>query len=118
MAKTFKNTIINGYNDKPIILQTNTAGDTKEVTLEMALQVILNNAPLKTMQDSVNGMRLQLALDKAKDGADIVLEEGTHDWLRPIAESLTPQIFRVNGSIVYELIKDGYEKAVQPKVNE
>ena len=113
--KIFKNTAIIGYNGKLIEIPINEQGGKKDVTVEMALQIILNSAPLKTMQDSINGMRLQVALDKAKDATETIeLEEGTHDWIKPIAESLCPQIFRINGSLVYEVIKEGFEKAKQP----
>lgn len=115
MSKIFKNQVILGYNGKPLSVVINEQGDKKDMPLEIALQAILNNAPLKTMQDSINGMRLQQALDKARAGGDIVLEEGTHDWLKPIAESLCPQLFRINASLIFELIKEGFEKAEQPK---
>lgn len=114
MGKVFKNVVLTGYDGKPIEIIVNAQGNRQEVTMEIALQIILNNAPLKTQQDAINGMRLQLALDKAKDGkensGDIVLGEGIHEWLKPIAESLTPEIFRINGSLVYEHIKEGFEK--------
>ncbi len=110
--KTFKNVVLNGYNGKPINAVINAEGRTEDVTVEMALRIILNNAPLKTMNDSIQGMRLMLALDKAKEkGEDVVMEEGVHDWLKPIAEQLCPQIFRINGSLVYEHIRDGFEKS-------
>lgn len=111
MAKIFKNVVVKGYDGKPIVI--NLEEGKKELTVVMAMRAVLNNAPLKTQQDSINGARLATALDEADDNGEIAIEEGTHDWLKPIAEQLTPQIFRVNGHIIYELIKEGFEKAVK-----
>ena len=86
----------------------------KEARLDFVMRVILNNAPLQTQQDSINGMRLAQALDKVKNGAEpIELEDGVHDWFKPVAEKLTPSIFRVNGNLVYKHICEGFEKAHQ-----
>ena len=114
--KVFNNIEVTGYNNKPVNVQINEKGDTRILTWVEAFQFILNNAPLKTQQDSINGMRLQLALDKAKEnGNNIEIEEGVHDWLKPIAEQFTPLIFRVNGNIIYEHIKEGFDKTGQSR---
>lgn len=120
MVKKFENKVINGYNGKPIRTQK-AVGESGQVgivdcRLQEILWLLLNNAPLRTQNDSIQGMRLAQALDKA-DGAEIIeIEEGVHDWLKPIAEQLTPSIFRVNGNLVYDLVKDGFIKAKEPTV--
>ncbi|KKN23713.1 hypothetical protein LCGC14_0902140 [marine sediment metagenome] len=118
MAKVFKNIVLNGYNGEPMRMAVReNDGDPielKEAKLDSVMRIILNNAPLQTQQDSINGMRLAMALDKAKNGAaTIEIEDGVHDWLKPVAEKLTPSIFRVNGNLVYKHICEGFEKAHQ-----
>lgn len=110
--KRFKNVVLSAYNGDPIkIPKSDTDASLVDCTLKVAMQAILANAPMKTQNDSIQGMRLAQALDKADEF--IELEEGVHDWLKTVAEGLTPPLFRVNGNIVYELIKEGFEK---PKV--
>ncbi len=118
MAKVFKNVVLNGYNGEPMRMAVrendNDLPEFKEAKLDLVMRIILNNAPLQTQQDSINGMRLAQALDKAKNGAaTIELEDGVHDWLKPVAEKLTPTIFRVNGNLVYKHICEGFEKTHQ-----
>lgn len=120
MAKVFKNTAVLGYNGKPIMLPTGAVSG-EEPVMKMAkltniFWLILNNAPIQTQQDSINGQRLAQALDAAKD--TIELEEGVHDWIKPIAEKVTPQLFRVNGNTVYKHICEGFEKPHKPKEKE
>lgn len=122
--KVFKNTVLTGYDGKPIKLPFRENEEDKlefkEAKLDFVLRIILNNAPISTQNDSIQGMRLAQALDEVKEkkAKAIVLEDGVHDWLKPIAEKLTPQLFRVNGSIVYEHIKEGFEKVQQPAEKE
>ena len=115
--KVFQNVVIKNYKGEPIITKgTDRNGqevDEGELRLVNVLWIILNNAPLKTQNDSIQGMRLAEALDKAKDNGVIEIEEGVHDWLKPIAEHLTPQLFRLNGNNIYLVIKDGFDKAKQ-----
>ena len=109
MSKKFKDTVVLDYKGEPIkILKP---GDTEpvELTLKQIFWVLLNNAPLQTQNDSIQGMRLAQALDTSKDGV-IEIEEGVHDWLKPITEKVTPQLFRVNGNLVYKYICEGFEK--------
>ena len=120
MSKVFKNIVLNGYNGEPMRMgvreNDNDLPEFKEAKLDLVMRVILNNAPLQTQQDSINGMRLAMALDKVKNWAEpIELEDGVHDWFKPVAEKLTPTIFRVNGNLVYKHICEGFEKAHQPK---
>ena len=80
-------------------------------------QAILNNLDFKTNDDSIQGFRMATAIDEA-EGKDILeIGEGVYDWLqRKLREvnregrEICPMLFRVNGSIVYEFIKDGYNK--------
>lgn len=117
--KVFQNVVITNYKGEPIITKrTDSNGqevDEGKLRLVNVLWIILNNAPLKTQNDSIQGMRLAEALDKAKDNGVIEIEEGVHDWIRPIAENLTPQIFRLNGNNIYLVIKDGFDKTTQSK---
>lgn len=117
MSKVFKNTTIRGFKDKIIQLPVR-KGDTDEVELVDAkfaelLMVILNNAPIQTQNDSIQGMRLATAIESANK--TIEFEDATYDWLKPIAEKVTPQLFRINGNIVYKHICEGFEP---PKLNE
>lgn len=117
--KIFKNTIIKGYDGKSIPLQELKDGKTEIIgaTSLHIFYAILNLSPIQTQNDSIQGMRMALALDKVKDkGGNIELEDGIHDWLKPLAEKLTPQLFRVNGNIVYQYVCEGFEKQKQPKV--
>lgn len=116
--KVFKNTVVLGYNGKPVMLPVGTAAPGKEPEMKVAMLtnifwLILNNAPIQTQQDSIQGQRLATALDAAKDTIEV--EEGVHDWLKPLAEKVTPQLFRVNGNTIYKLIKEGFEKPNKPK---
>ena len=114
--KRFNNTTIPDYKGEPIKVVFPNEMEAKELTLKQILWMILNNAPIKTQQDCKQGALLATALDTCKDGVEVIeMEEGTHDWLKPIAEQLTPALFRVNGHLVYEHIREGFEKANQPK---
>ena len=118
--KVFKNTVVTGYDGKPIRLPfRENEGDPmqfKEAKLDFVLRIILNNAPISTQNDSIQGQRLAQALDAAK--ATIELEDGVHDWIKPIAEKATPQLFRVNGNVVYKYICEGFEKPHEPEEKE
>lgn len=126
--KVFKNTIVKGYDGKPIQLPIFEDGKTevKEANLVNILYFILNNTLLRTMKDSIEGVRLVLALDKAKNntGSDIEIEEGTHDWLKDAIKAeqllqdntkvvLIVQLFRLNAKCVSNLICEGFEKSNQ-----
>lgn len=111
--KTFKNVVLKDYKGEPIKWTNRTDNgdiETNDLKLANILFMILNNAPLQTQNDSIQGVSLAKSLDAAKNGADIEIEDGVHNWLKPIAEKLTPQLFRVNGNIIYEHIKEGFEK--------
>ena len=85
-------------------------------------QAILNSMELKTMDDSIQGMRLQEAIDEA-EGKDLIeIGEGVFDWLKKKLEAvnregfqLLPVLFRINGSIVREFIKEGFDKPYESK---
>ena len=117
--KKFKNTTIMGYNGKPLMSrdrdESGQVKEEKEIKLVNALWVILNAAPLKSQNDSIQGSRLAKSLDKAEENGFIEIEDGVHDWLKPIAEQVTPQLFRINGHVIYELIKEGFEKVKETK---
>jgi hypothetical protein len=111
--KVFKNQSIKGYNGEVIKVRVNPE-TVEDLNLHKVFWSILNNSPIKSQNDSIQGMRLAQALDKAKDSDTIELEDGTHDWIKPIAEQQTPSLFRLNGHLIYELIKEGFEKPNEP----
>ena len=83
---------------------------------------ILGNLNLKIMDDSIQGARMADALDEAEGKDEVVLGEGVYDWLKKkIQETdqegglIIVRMFRVNGSIVNDFIKDGHRKPHQPK---
>jgi len=117
MSKIFKDTTVLDYRGESIKILKPDSADPEELTLKQMLWLILNNSPLQTQQDSINGMRLAQALDSCKNGV-IEFDDGVHDWLKPIAEKVTPQLFRVNGNLVYKHICEGFEKLHQPKKEE
>ncbi len=83
---------------------------------------ILGNLNLKIMDDSIQGARMADALDEAEDKEEVVLGEGVYDWLKKkTAETdqdgglILVRMFRINGSVVDEFIKNGHRKPHQPK---
>ena len=105
--KVFENKAIQNYKGVPMIAPT-AENPKAELDLKGALWAILNNLQLKTMNDSIQGMRLAQSLDKATD--KIELEDGVHDWLKGKAEDVIPALFRINAPIVHDLIKEGFER--------
>ena len=114
--KIFSNAPIKGFKEGDVKVPM---GD-GEVSSEFrhVIQMILNNAPIQTQDDSIQGIRLATAIDNAEGKEIIELEEGVHDWLKRVAEKITPVIFRINGNIVYKHICEGFEKSHQPKEEE
>jgi len=115
MAKHFSNAGVVGYNGKdklkiPISQEGEMSTETRHIFL-----AILNSAEFKTMDDSIQGNRLANEIEEAKYKEEVVIEDGVHDWLKRKAEQVCPILFRVNGNIVYEFIKEGFEKPHQPK---
>ena len=118
MAKHFNNEGLIGYNSKDKIkIPISQTGEMSTETRHV-FQIIMNNADFKTMDDSIQGNRLANAIDKAEGKDEIAIEDGVHDWLKRKAEQVCPTLFRVNGSIVYEFIKEGFNKPHQPKGKE
>lgn len=116
MSKVFKNGAVPGYDGKPVKIVEPGKTEPSELKLTQILWLILNNAEIRTQQDSIQGKRLAEALDAAK--GTIEMEDGVHDWLKPQAEKLTPILFRISGNDVYKHICEGYEKPHQPKDTE
>ena len=116
VAKTYKysNKGITGYNGKDKLkIPISQGGELSTETRHIFL-VILNNSEFKTMDDSIQGNRLANAIDEAEGKDFIEIGEGVFDWFKRKAEAVCPVIFRVNGSIVYEFIKEGYDKPHEP----
>lgn len=115
--KRFKDTTIPDYKGEPIKILKPDNPEPEKLTVKQILWLILNNSPIQTQNDSIQGMRLARTLDSSKDGI-IEMEDGVHDWLKTVAEKVTPQLFRVNGNLVYEHIKEGFEKPIQPNTKQ
>ena len=123
MAKTYtySNEGITGYNGKDKIkIPITQAGELSTETRHV-FQAILNRISFKTNDDSVQGFRLANAIDEAEGKDTIEIGEGVYDWLKnKMAEAdregyqVCPSIFRVNGGIVNDFIKDGFNKPHQP----
>ena len=111
--KVFKNVEIIGWTGEAIGITRN--GKDEDAKLLDHLTLILVNAPFQTQVDSKEGRLLAEALRDAKGKDTISIEESTHTWLKTVAEKMAPAIYRTNGNIVYEHIKEGFEKPHQPK---
>ncbi len=117
----YSNKGITGYNGKDLLkIPISQAGELSTETRHVFL-AIYNNLSIKTNDDSANALRLVNAIDEAEDKEEIVIGEGVYDWLKkkleePDREGFLPcpRLFRHNGGVVYEFIKDGYEKPHQP----
>lgn len=114
MSKVFKNCPIQGFGGENIKIPQQKKGSNEvevvDAKLTEILTIILNDAPLRTQDDSIQGFRLAEAIEAARDKKTIEIEDGVHDWLKPIAEQLTPMLFRINGNIVYKHICEGFDK--------
>jgi hypothetical protein len=108
--KKFKNEVVNGYNNKPIVW--NIDGKQQELKLVNIMWIILNSFNMQTQKDSIEGAKVANVLDEVvKDEKDIIeLEDTTHYWFYQVAEKLTPSVFKINGNAVYLEIKDGWIK--------
>ncbi len=118
--KHFTNKGVLGYNGKdkikiPVTAPTPTVPAVMSTETRHIFLAILNNSDFKIMDDSIQGNRLATAIDEAEGKDEIVIGEGVHDWLKKRAEQVCPAIFRVNGSIVYEFVREGYQKPHQSK---
>lgn len=118
--KHFTNEGVPGYNGKdkvkvPITAPTATVPAVLSTETRHIFLAILNNSDFKTMDDSVQGNRLATAIDEAEGKDEIVIGEGVHDWLKKKSEQVCPAIFRVNGSIIHEFIREGYRKPHEPE---
>ena len=124
MAKNYhySNDGVLGYNGKDKIkIPIDQAGKMSTETRHIFL-VILNASELKTQDDSIQGNRLATAIDEAEGKDEIVIGEGVYDWLKKKMDAVNrdgyqvcPMLFRVNGEIVYEFVKDGYKKPQESK---
>jgi len=119
MAKNYhyQNKGVMSRNKKDLLkIPISLAGELSTETRHVFL-AILNIVELKTMDDSIQGGRLADAIDEAEGKDEIVIGEGVYDWLKRKLEvvdregyQICPRIFRVNGSIVNEFIKEGFIK--------
>ncbi len=109
--------VVNGWNGKPIRIRQpedpedeRSANITVDATIYDIMQVIVFNAPYKTLDDSKEGRRMAEALEESRKSNFIEIDQGTHNWLKHQSEIVAPQIFRINGEIVDSLIREGWEK--------
>ena len=127
MAKNYhySNKGVTGYNGKDLLkIPIDQAGKMSTETRHVFL-AMLNASELKTQDDSIQGNRLATAIDEADGKDEIVIGEGVYDWLRKKMDSVNrdgyqicPMLFRVNGEIVYEFVKEGYNKPHEPASKE
>ena len=119
MAKNYhyQNKGIMSRNKKDLIKIPISAAGEMSTETRYVFMAILNAVELKTMDDSIQGGRLADAIDEAEGKDEIVIGEGVYDWLKKKLEvvdregyQICPRIFRVNGSIVNEFIKEGHDK--------
>ena len=113
--KRFNNEVVNGYNGKALVM--NNDGKQEEMKLSNVLYTIMNGMSIRTQKDSIECAKLSRVLDKVvgEELKVIEMEDGTHDWLKLVAENVTPSLFRVNGNVVYVVIKEGFIKEEQSK---
>ncbi len=120
MAKnyTYTNKGVLAYNGKDKIKVQLGAGTSEET--RHIFSAIMNTVDFKTNDDSIQGFRLANAIDEAEGKDVIVIGEGVYDWLKkklPEANregrEVLPALFRQNGDLVNEFIKNGYEKPHQ-----
>ena len=114
--KVFKNVKLIGWTGEAIGITRD--GKVEDAKLLEHLTLILLGAPFQTQVDSKEGRLLAEALREAEGKDTISIEESTHTWLKTVAEKIAPAIYRTNGNIVYEHIKEGFEKPHQPKEKE
>ena len=62
MAKVFKDTAILDYKGESIKILLPGKAEPEELTLKQILWMVLNNAPVQTQNDSIQGQRLAQAL--------------------------------------------------------
>ncbi len=118
MAKNYiyTNKGVLAYNKKDLLKIPIAQGELSTETRHVFL-AILNNTEIKTNDDSIQSVRFAIAIDEAEGQDAVELGEGVYDWLKKKLDAtdkegyqLCPRLFRVNGSVVYEFIKDGYDK--------
>lgn len=116
---------VEGWNGKPIKFprredpeDENSPVVTVDATIRDVMTIIVGNAQFRTIEDSKEGRRLAEALEESKKSGVISLDQGTHNWLKKQSETIAPQVFRLSGEIVDNLIREGFEKAFQPKERE
>jgi|TARA_Y100000310_G_scaffold342327_1_gene445087 hypothetical protein len=100
---------IKGYKGENIQIPYQEGGKVKwkEANVKDILWTILHQAPFSSQNDSIEGRKLAVALDNAN--GVIKIEDSTFLWIKPIAEKVTPQLFKINGNVVYEYICNAKE---------
>ena len=124
MAKrVWKNkTIINDWRGRPIRVQQFEDPFDEDSPMQVgdmrvldAMLHISNTFPCKTLDDSTKKRSLKQALLASVRTGKIELEPEVFKWLKTASEQVCPAVFRVNGSIVYEFVKEGFAKSHEPK---
>ena len=123
MSRRFENKTHIGRAGAPITIGKPRDGNNMEAGVEKVdmttadmFAAILANAPMKSMNDSIQGGRLFDDLQKCKDANFIEIDEGTHAWLKAAAEIVCPPLWRINALALCDFVKDGFEK--EPKGND
>ena len=77
--------------------------------------ILVNNASFKTLEDSREGRRMVEALEESRKTDSVEIDQGTHNWLKKQGEAIIPQVFRVSGEIIDNIIREGYRRTTEPK---
>ena len=116
MAKKYQNKVHLDWEGNPLRIHKEQGKDELiDVRTEEIFTIILNNAQMRTMNDSIQGNRLAVSMKKCKDGEFIEIEDGVYDWLKEQAQTICPPAFRINAGGIMEFILEGFEKSHQPK---
>jgi hypothetical protein len=114
--------IVNGWNGKPIRIPVQEdPNDEKspikimDATIRDVMLILANNASFKTLEDSREGRRMVEALEESRKTDSVEIDQGTHNWLKKQGEAIIPQVFRVSGEIIDNIIREGYRRTTEPK---
>ena len=121
MAKSYKysNKGITSFNGKDKI-RIQAGAEVSEETRHI-FTGIMNSVDFKVNDDSIQGFRLANSIEEAEGQDFIEIGEGVYDWLQKKLKEINREgreicatLFRQNGCLVEEFIKNGYEKPHQP----
>ena len=117
----YSNKGIMSYNGKDLLrIPVSVSGEISTETRHVFM-AIYNNLSIKTNDDQAQAYRFIKAFDEAEGKDFVEIGEGVYDWLKKKLEEpdregflVCPKLFRHNGGVVSEFIKEGFEKPHQP----